>query len=68
MLGALSKLFGNHSTNKTANKKPGFDRRRSDRRQCHERREIYRLDGDQIDRRTGEDRRRGHGIWSHERH
>lgn len=64
MLAALSKLFGNQSENK----KPGFDRRSSDRRQSHERREVYRLDGDQIDRRAGEERRRDHGIWSHQRH
>ncbi len=47
MLGILSKLFVNHSENK----KPGFDRRSSNRRQSLERREIYWLEDDQIDRR-----------------
>ncbi|MCW8870567.1 MAG: hypothetical protein OQK49_07665 [Proteobacteria bacterium] len=61
MTSLLRTIFGGKATNKHAN----FDRRRYDRRQTTDRRQTVRFDSDFEDRRSGNDRRRGHGIWNH---
>mgnify|MGYP000123773541 CR=1 FL=1 len=61
MTSLLRTLFGGKATHKHAN----FDRRRHDRRQISDRRQAVRFDSDFEDRRSGRDRRRGHGVWDH---
>ncbi|KAA3645127.1 MAG: hypothetical protein DWP95_04265 [Proteobacteria bacterium] len=57
---SIMTLFGGKTTQKHA----AFDRRHSDRRQISDRRDSIRFDSDFEDRRSGQDRRRGHGIWN----
>ncbi|MFV0542632.1 MAG: hypothetical protein ACK5L8_02970 [Marinicella pacifica] len=59
MTSLLRTLFGGKATHKHAN----FDRRHSERRQIKDRRQSIRFDSDFQDRRSGKERRRGHGIW-----
>lgn len=61
MTSLLRSIFGGKVSHKHAN----FDRRRYDRRQIADRRQSIRFDSDFEDRRSGKDRRRGHGIWDH---